>query len=124
MTGKKCTAAADPPVVQIKRLSDGLFDVVICDEVKPVKIKNKNRETGVMEENDGYSFMVYAGIVNTTSRERFIAECIHVRYSIDDEIALIHKYASDKDNEEYASYQTLRAAVKEAAAEHFRREAA
>ena len=124
MTGKKCTMEVKPDIVQVRKLSDGLYDVQISDNIQSVNIKNKNRDTGDVEDKAAYSFTLYAGIVATTDRERFIAECIHVRYSIDDEIALIHKYASDKDNDEYAAYQELRTAIKTAAAEYFNGEAA
>lgn len=124
MTGKKCTMAERPSIVQVRELSNGLYDVQISDDIEAVSIRRKNRETGEVEETAAYSFTLYAGTVAETEREKFIAECIHVRYSIDDEIALIHKYTADKDNAEYAAYQMLRTAVKDAAAEYFSGEAA
>ena len=119
MTGKECTRAIKPPLVQVKQISENLYDVQICENIKQITVKRKDRDTGEMRDVTVYSFTLYAGIVDTRERERFISECIHVRHSIDDEIALMHKYAADKDNAEYATYQELRAAVKEAAKEYF-----
>lgn len=124
MTGKKCTMAVKPSIVQIKELSSGLYDIQISDDIQTVNINRKNRDTGNIEEIPGYSFILYAGVVKTTEREKFISECIHIRYSIDDEIALIHKHSVDADNAEYTAYQNLRAAIKTAAAEYFSGEAA
>ncbi len=124
MTGKKCTMAVKPSIVQIKELSSGLYDVQISDDIQAVNINRKNRETGKIEETPGYSFVLYAGVVETTEREKFISECIHIRYSIDDEIALIHKHSLSADNAEYTAYQNLRTAIKEVAAEYFSKEAA
>lgn len=124
MTGKKCTMAVKPSIVQIKELSSGLYNVQISDDIQAVNINRKNRETGKIEETPGYSFVLYVGVVKTTEREKFISECIHIRYSIDDEIALIHKHSLDADNAEYTVYQNLRAAIKEVASEYFNKEAA
>ncbi|MGN0107814.1 MAG: hypothetical protein ACI4A5_08990 [Hominilimicola sp.] len=124
MTGKKCTMAVNPSIVRIKELSSGLYDVQISDDIEEISIKRKNRETGELENTPEYSFTLYTGIVQTTEREKFISECIHIRYSIDDEIALIHKHSLDADNAEYTAYQNLRAAIKSAAAEYFSKEAA
>ena len=123
MTGKICTSAVQPSIVQIKQLANSVYDVQICENITPTTKPRKNRDTGEIENVEGYSFTLYTGIVTAADREKFISECIHVRYSIDDEIALIHKHSSEADNAEYATYQALRAAVKEAAAEQFSKEA-
>lgn len=123
MTRKECTSTAQPSIVQVKQIGAGVYDVQICENITPTTTPRKNRDTGEIETGAGYSFTLYAGIVEAAEREKFIAECIHVRHSIDDEIALIHKHATDADNAEYAKYQELRTAVKEAAAEYFSEEA-
>lgn len=116
---KKCTMATEPVAVEIRKISDTLYDVQIRCNVQNTTHKRKNRETGEIEDVPAYSFDLYTKTVEAATREMLISESIHVKYSVDDEIALIHKNAVDKDNSEYAEYQTLRTAIKARATELF-----
>ncbi len=123
MTGKECTSTAKPSLVRVKQLAANLYDVQICENIRDNTLKRKNRASGDIEDVSGYAFTLYTGVVDARSRDAFIAECIHVRHSIDDEIALIHKHDADAEDAEYTAYQALRAAVKETANEYFAKEA-
>lgn len=119
MTKKKIKTRLEPSRLRVKKLSDTLFDVAISDDITSTVIQQKDRETGETKETEGYSSTMYAGIIDVRTREKFISECIHIRYSVDDEIALIHKHAAESENSEYTDYQTLRAMIKETASEYF-----
>ncbi|MDY0101100.1 MAG: hypothetical protein RBR94_03820 [Bacilli bacterium] len=58
-----------------------------------------------------YEHDMYFGLVNN-NRDEIISGFIHLKYSVDKEIALMHKGRLDPDNAEYLAYLDYREEVK------------
>lgn len=126
MKALRVTSKSAPAWLEITPLSDKeFFDVRISENInettKPRRKHGADNENTVENvtvfEHDLYTSAVIAG-----SYAEFIAEVIHVRYSADDETALVNKGIEDKTNPEYVEYRKFAEAVKVEARKYFEKE--
>lgn len=101
-----------PKPINIKKFGYHHFEIEMSDNVKYFE-----NEEGIMFS---YDLIIYQQAIHT--REELISSLIHMRYSTDDEIALIHKGISDNTQEEYMRYREFVAYCKNEADAFWREE--
>lgn len=122
MKPKRVTSGTQPERFKITPLGNGRFDVQISENIEEETVTRKRRgadgET-TEQEITQYRHSLYTAVVKANDYGSFIAGIIHLKYSLDDETALINKGIADAENAEYTAYREFVGAVKIEAAKYF-----
>ena len=105
----------------VKAFSPNVFDIRIAENVQSVPAPRRRRSDEA-EEKTAYQYDLYTAVVTARDYGSFISGVIHVRYSLDDENALINKGIADRENAEYTAYRDFVAAVKTEAVKYFEKD--
>lgn len=105
---------------EITLLSDGVFDIKISENIEETTEPQCKRDTANEPENvKVYKHDLYTAVVRAKDYGSFIAGVLHIKYSSDDENALINKGIADKNNAEYKAYREFVEAIKAEAIKYF-----
>ncbi len=118
MKPKSVTSKAEPERFKITPLGHGRFDVRISENITEETAERKTRD-GETTEITQYRHNLYTAVVKADDYGSLIAGIIHLKYSLDDESALINKGIADAENAEYTAYREFVGAVKVEAAKYF-----
>lgn len=106
MKPKCVTSRTSPERFEIEPLSEGVFDVRISENIKEVTRQRRKRGAdNATEERTEYEHDLYTAVVRAKDYGSFIAGIVHMKYSSDDETALINKGIADSTNAEYVAYR-------------------
>lgn len=120
MKPKCVTSRTSPERFEIEPLSEGVFDVRISENIKEVTRQRRKRGAdNATEERTEYEHDLYTAVVRAKDYGSFIAGIVHMKYSSDDETALINKGIADSTNAEYVAYREFVSAIKVEAAKYF-----
>lgn len=120
MKPKHVISEALPPRFEITQLSDGVFDVKISENIIEGTVPQRKCDTVSETENiKAYKHDLYTAVVRAKDYGSFIAGVLHIKYSSDDENALINKGIADKNNSEYKAYREFVEAIKAEAIKYF-----
>jgi hypothetical protein len=103
-----------PEVLAVRKLGKDLYEIV----------SNENIETVNKIDENGLNQTVFASDMSIVrqeikNRSEMIAALIRIKYTSDDEYALINKGISDKDNAEYVAYRQYVSLCKEQSLVYF-----
>lgn len=124
MKPKLACSGKEPQHFKVSQLSaKDLFDVQIAENIHEVTRQRRKRgSVNEMEDVTQYEYNLYNAAVKANDYGSFIAGIIHLKFSEDDEIALMNKGIADKENAEYVDYRAFVAEIKELAKQYFSNE--
>ena len=97
--GKSTVSSCRPPDYEIKDLGNG-FDIAANDDITYHEVIDE--ETGDLIEV--YKYSRYAAYANINNYGEAVAALVHLKYSLDDEVALLKKGMQNPEDEEYVVY--------------------
>lgn len=119
---QRCVYSSNEPQhIDAIQLYDGVFDVSIAEDIKQTT-QTRRRPDKEPETVDVYEYNRLNAIVRADDYGSFIAGTIHIKYTADDELALVNKGIVDKTNSEYVAYREFVDEVKQIAREYFDKE--
>ena len=119
---QNCVRSSESPrLLDVVQLGGNRFDISVAENIHTITTPIRTRGAAVnkTETTEQFEFDRYNAVIEADDYGTFIAGAIHVRYSADDEIALINKGIADAENEEYKAYRSFVADVKTEAAKYF-----
>lgn len=109
----KNQSTSSPQEIQVRKLSGNLYEFIGHTNITQEVINREDEQVAV------YNSDMTHLTVRINSRDEMISALIRLRYTQDDEYALINKGISDKDNAEYVAYRQYVSLCKEQSLVYF-----
>lgn len=97
--GKNTVSSCKPSDFNMKDNGDG-YDIAVNTDITRQQVVDE--ESGELVYV--YKYVRYAATTALKSYDEAVAALVHLKYSLDDEVALLKKGMADFENEEYVAY--------------------
>lgn len=101
--GTTSRAMHPPAQFNMSKLKSGEYVLTLTEDVTPITVYDNNGETTTTHTE--YEYTEFTSVSEIDGYESAVGALVQLKYSKDDEIALIHKGMDEKTNEEYVAYR-------------------